>query len=234
MWYFYRMESFLTVLTAFSKHPIPILDATIAVGKYRLLDLGSTNPALASINITDPTVCETYINGMLAETGGTVAYGGYLEQRNLYADKARFSDNPTAQRNIHLGMDFWCRAGTGVRVPLSGTVHSFRNNHTIGDYGPTIVLEHELQGYCFYTLYGHLSLKSLDGLAVGKKVDAGTTLGTLGTSDINVNYAPHLHFQIIRDMETYMGDYPGVCAPRDLDYYRINCPDPNLLLKIAL
>lgn len=228
------METFSTVLTSYSEHPITLLDASIPLKKYKPLDLSASNADLKSVDITDPIVCERYINKLLERKNGKVAYGGYLEQRNLYADKASFSDNPTAQRNIHLGMDFWCRAGTSVRVPLSGTVHSFRNNHTIGDYGPTIVLDHELQGYCFYTLYGHLSLKSLDGLAVGKKFDAGTTLGTLGTSDINVNYAPHLHFQIIRDMETYMGDYPGVCAPTDLDYYRINCPDPNLLLKIAL
>lgn len=227
------MESFLDVLQSYSKYPIAILDTTIPLKKYKPLNLSSTNTELQTINITDPNMCESYINDILKSKNGQVAYGGYLEQRNLYADKVSFSSNPEAQRNIHLGIDYWCDAGTKVIVPLSGAVHSFKNNDTIGDYGPTLLLEHELYGYRFYTLYGHLSLESLDGLEIGMHFDRGTVLGTLGTSDINVNYAPHLHFQIIQDIKGYMGDYPGVCSLTDLDYYKKNCPDPNLLLKIG-
>lgn len=227
------MESFSTALASYSGYPISILDASIPLVSYRPLDLSTSNTDLKTIQITDPEVCEEYINTLLKNNTGRVAYGGYLEQRNLYADKASFSGNPAAQRNIHLGVDFWCTAGTTVIVPLTGTVHSFKNNDTMGDYGPTVVLAHELQGYRFYTLYGHLSLESLDGLEIGKHFNAGTVLGSLGTADINVNYAPHLHFQIIRDLETYFGDYPGVCSWKDLDYYKQNCPDPNLLLKIG-
>ncbi|WP_339838493.1 hypothetical protein [uncultured Maribacter sp.] len=60
----------------------------------------------------------------------------------------------------------------------------------------------------FYTLYGHLSIDSLDGLFINKQFNAGEILGRLGTPNINVNYAPHLHFQIIRDLQGNMGDYP--------------------------
>lgn len=227
------MSSFSKILTSYSKHPIQILDTSIPLEKYKLLDLSKGNSDLQYINITDPDACEGYIRRMLKETNGEVAYGGYLEQRNLYADKAGFSANPAAQRNVHLGVDYWCDAGTKVIVPLTGTVHSFRNNDTIGDYGPTIILAHEALGYRFYTLYGHLSLNSFDGLEIGKRFEAGMQLGTLGTADINVNYAPHLHFQIIQDIQGYQGDYPGVCAQTDLGYYRQNCPNPNLLLKIG-
>jgi len=41
-----------------------------------------------------------------------------------------------------------------------------------------------------------------------------------------------LHFQIIKDIKDYKGDYPGVCAAKDLKYYKNNCPNPNLLLKL--
>jgi murein DD-endopeptidase MepM/ murein hydrolase activator NlpD len=227
------MESFSTILASYSKCPIAILDSTIPLVTYKRLDLSVSNIDLKSVNITDPIECEAYINKVLKRENGRVGYGGYLEQRNLYADKAGFSGNAAIQRNIHLGIDYWCEAGTKVVVPLSGSVHSFKNNTTIGDYGPTIVLAHELKGYRFYTLYGHLSLKSLDGLQIGQQFDAGFVLGTLGSVDINVNYAPHLHFQIIQDIEGYVGDYPGVCSRTDLDYYKKNCPDPNLLLKIG-
>lgn len=233
MCYFYPMETFSTVLTSYSEHPITLLDAAIPMENYKSLDLSVSNADLKSVDITDPTECERYIDKVLERKNGKVAYGGYLEQRNLYTDKASFSGSPDAQRNIHLGIDYWCAAGTKVVTPLSGTVHSFKNNNTSGDYGPTIILLHEVKGYRFYTLYGHLSLESLDGLEIGKQFDAGTELGSLGTADINVNYAPHLHFQLIRDIESYVGDYPGVCSQKDLDYYKKNCPDPNLLLKIG-
>ncbi len=208
------------------------MDGTISIADYVPLDLSIGNTELQELEITDPGTCQTYIEAVLKEKNGKVAYGGYLEKRNLYADKANFSSTTLAQRNIHLGIDYWCTAGTQVMVPLVGTVHSFKNNHTTGDYGPTIILEHQLQGHIFYTLYGHLSLDSLDGLFVGKAFEASTVLGRLGTPDINVNYAPHLHFQIIRDINGYRGDYPGVSAMPDLDFYKKNCPDPNLLLKI--
>jgi hypothetical protein len=54
----------------------------------------------------------------------------------------------------------------------------------------------------------------------------------LGLPPINGDYAPHLHFQIIIDMENKKGDYPGVCSSKTLAFYLQNCPDPNLLLKI--
>ena len=60
----------------------------------------------------------------------------------------------------------------------------------------------------------------------------GKKLAALGNSFENGDYAPHLHFQIIKNMENYMGDYPGVCSASDLEFYAENCPDPNLLLKI--
>ncbi|CAN0606544.1 unnamed protein product, partial [Ectocarpus sp. 12 AP-2014] len=101
-----------------------------------------------------------------------------------------------------------------------------------GDYGPTIILEHTLHHITFYTLYGHLSIESLIGLFKGKVFKAGETLAKLGTPDINVNYAPHLHFQIIKDLEGNEADYPGVCALENLQHYKFNCPNPNYLLKI--
>jgi murein DD-endopeptidase MepM/ murein hydrolase activator NlpD len=156
-----------------------------------------------------------------------------LEKRNLYADKKGFNSNKETQRNIHLGVDYWCAAGTKVLTPIQGKVHSFKDNAIVGDYGPTIILEHNLAGERFYTLYGHLSRASLDSLYIGKTFTAGTVLGYLGTADINVNYAPHLHFQVIRDVQGNIGDYPGVCSQDNLAFYQENCPDPNLLLKIA-
>jgi hypothetical protein len=60
----------------------------------------------------------------------------------------------------------------------------------------------------------------------GMPVAAGDLLCHLGNSDENGGWPPHLHFQLIRDLQGYRGDYPGVCAKRDVAFYAENCPDP--------
>jgi murein DD-endopeptidase MepM/ murein hydrolase activator NlpD len=130
-------------------------------------------------------------------------------------------------------MDLWIEARSPVFTPLDATVHSFKNNTNDGDYGPTIILEHRIEGVKFHTLYGHLSLESITQLNVGQTFKQGEQIATLGDANVNGDYPPHLHFQIIRDIEDYKGDYPGVCSKKDLTFYLNNCPDPNGLLKLG-
>ncbi len=217
-----KMESFNTgfILGAYTQS-----DCT-------LLDLSISNEDLKDYEITTPDGCQNYIDNVLKGQGKKVAFGGYLEQRAIYGNFDRFGNEEP--RNLHLGMDFWCHAGTQVLCPLQGKVHSFKNNHDMGNYGPTIILEHVFGSILFYSLYGHLSLESLDGLYKGKELKNGEILGTLGTPDINVNYAPHLHFQLIRDLQGYEGDYPGVCSHENLGFYKKNCPNPNLLFQLEI
>jgi murein DD-endopeptidase MepM/ murein hydrolase activator NlpD len=75
-------------------------------------------------------------------------------------------------------------------------------------------------------------LESLDGKTEGAAVKKGAIIGQLGAPPVNGDYAPHLHFQIIGNLQGKKGDYPGVCSKTDLGFYKENCPDPNLLLKI--
>src|SRR5690606_22350572 len=114
-------------------------------------------------------------------------------------------------RTLHLGIDLFQPAGAPVFAPLDGTVHSFADNDLPLDYGPTVLLEHRPDG-CppFFTLYGHLSRASLDGLAEGRPVAKGERIGALGTPDENGGWAPHLHFQLVTDLLARRGDFPGV------------------------
>lgn len=219
-----------TVLKDFSNESIQILDTSIGLAEYVTVDLSSENPELLNVVISNPDECQVYIDKVLKDNIALVAYGGYLEKRNLYTSSNRFSEDKI--RDIHLGMDFWCVARTKVITPLDGKVHSFQNNSDKGNYGPTIILEHKIKNVSFYTLYGHLSMDSLNGLYIGKEFIKGEAIATLGTPDINVNYAPHLHFQIINEVGNFIGDYPGVCHSSDLDFFKNNCPDPNLLFKL--
>jgi len=220
------------LIASVSNEPQSILDEEIPLKKYALLNLSVDNNALIGLDITNPEICQAYIDQFLQKNNAQVAYGGYLEKRNLYQNNNHFSTVSTTPRNIHLGIDFWAAAGTVVTTPLDGKIHSFRNNNTSGNYGPTLILEHKIKDTFLYSLYGHLSLESIERLYIGKLFRRGEPLATLGTSDINVNYAPHLHFQLIWDLQGYQGDYPGVCALEDLDFYRKNCPNPNILLNM--
>lgn len=212
---------------------IKVIDASIGYGDYVPIDLSSTNEKLAALDLTDAAAFENYIENYLSANNAKVAYGGYLEIRNLYKRSTVFKNDKTDGRNIHIGLDLWIKAGTPVLAALDGKIHSFQNNTALGDYGPTIILEHEIEGQKFYTLYGHLSLESLENKSIGQFVKQAETIATLGSTPINGDYAPHLHFQVILDMEGKTGDYPGVCSKSDLEFYKANCPDPNILLKIT-
>src|SRR5690606_28539933 len=137
--------------------------------------------------------------------GAKMGAGGYAENRIIYTSKV-FTGNEEP-RSLHLGIDVWAPAGTPVMAPLPGRVHSFANNTAYRDYGPTIILEHDLQGQKFYTLYGHLSAASLSGLQKGKFLAAGTEFAAIGAEHENVEWPPHLHFQLITDLLGKEGDF---------------------------
>ncbi|CAM4184738.1 peptidoglycan DD-metalloendopeptidase family protein [Flavobacterium weaverense] len=211
---------------------VKVIDSTIDYRNYYQIDLSPENEAFKTVQIDSAVDFENYVENHLTANDAKVAYGGYNEIRNLYKRSASFNDASADERNIHIGLDLWIKAGTPVLAALDGFVHSFNYNTGIGDYGPTIILEHNIEEHKFYTLYGHLSLKSINNIKIGTVFEKGSRIGSLGDASVNGDYAPHLHFQIINDIGTNRGDYPGVCSKKDQSYYLENCPNPNLLLKI--
>ena len=212
---------------------VKVINDSIDYSNYIPLDLSVSNDFFSEQEISTSSDFEEFIEKYLAKENSKVAYGGYNEVRNLYKRSTVFNDAETEERNIHIGLDLWIKGGTPVLAALDGTVHSFKNNVGLGDYGPTIILEHAIENQTFFTLYGHLSLESIAKVEVGAAFKKGQQLATLGNSAINGDYSPHLHFQIIKNIGDYFGDYPGVCSKNNLEYYLENCPDPNLLLKIT-
>ncbi|GAB3889890.1 peptidoglycan DD-metalloendopeptidase family protein [Spirosoma agri] len=208
---------------------------------YLILDFSATNPDLATLDLTNTATFTEYVFGKLREAGAVVGVGGYNEHRVIYRRSEHF--NTTEEpREIHLGIDFWTDAGTPVSAPLTGIVHSFQDNAHFGDYGPTIILEHrnvvlnQPDGVTFrtlYSLYGHLTRSSLEGLFVGKEIAAGEPIGAIGPYPENGDWPPHLHFQFMTDLLGKTGDFPGVCSLRDRDQFLAICPNPNDLLGIS-
>lgn len=224
------MTSLETILS--NTQDVKVIDRSIDYKEYIPLDLSTFNPELSKFDIKCAVSFEEFIEKHLTLSDAKVAFGGYNEQRNLYQRSTVFKDEKTEERNIHIGLDLWIEAGTPVLSALDGKVHSFNFNRGFGDYGPTIILEHQVEDQIFYTLYGHLSLDSLKDLEIGTVFKKGEQFATLGNAAVNGDYSPHLHFQIIKNIADKFGDYPGVCSKKELPFYLENCPDPNLLLKI--
>jgi len=225
----------MTILEALLKntHGVKVIDSSIDYKNYVHIDLSPVNHELSKIDIKSAVSFEEYIERHLTLNQALVAFGGYNEERNLYQRSSVFKNEKTEERNMHIGLDLWIKAGTAVLAALDGKVHSYNFNTGFGDYGPTIILEHQLENQIFYTLYGHLSLDSLDNIEIGTVFKKGQAFAILGDAAINGDYAPHLHFQIIKNIADKFGDYPGVCSKKELPFYLENCPDPNLLLKIT-
>ena len=180
------------------------------------------------------------LDALMEDAEVRVGIGQYDEARYLYTSPAFASgDRPTDEmRTVHLGIDLFAKAGTSVRAPLDGRIVAFADNASVQDYGPVIVLEHNIPAPGggskdkFYTLYGHLTRQSLKKLGVGQKIKRGEKFAEIGSAGVNGKWTPHLHFQIMVDLLDLGTDFPGVALPSQRELWLSLCPDPNLILNI--
>jgi 4-aminobutyrate aminotransferase-like enzyme/Ser/Thr protein kinase RdoA (MazF antagonist) len=189
------------------------------------------------VEIADTSIFTRNLFDRMRDAGANVGIGRYDEARPFYASelfKTEGNEGPE-WRTVHLGLDVFMKAGSAVLAPLDGVVHSFRHNAGPLDYGPTIILKHAVADgkLVFFTLYGHLSEDSLDGLSEGQMVKRGAQIGRIGDYPINGGWPPHLHFQIITDLLDRRGEFPGVALPSQRGVWLSLSPDPNLIAGIA-
>lgn len=212
-------------------HPVVPFDP--AKDRLLLLNFTETNTALTAPVVEDTVLFSAYVSEQLATANARYGIGGYNEHRTVYS-RSKVFDAPAGEepRRLHLGIDIWGQAGTAVYALMDGQVHSFAFNDRFGDYGATIILQHRLDDHVFHTLYGHLSVRDLDGLTGGKHIRSGDLIAHFGEPTENGHWPPHLHFQLIAAMGENKGDYPGVCKFSERQRYLSNCPDPDLVLDM--
>lgn len=205
----------------------PVIPQELQFGIGLIVDLSPNSDLWRNVTTTHHFADE--IARQATAINAQIVIGRYAEQRLIYQDKANFSDSKN--RTVHMGIDLGVPALTPVFAPLNGQVHSIANHQGDGDYGPTIILRHQLKGIAFFTLYGHLHQAAHAQLNIGDNIKSGDQFTAVGTTEENGGWAPHLHLQIIDDMGTNTDDYIGVVDPVELDFYTRNCPNPNLILK---
>jgi 4-aminobutyrate aminotransferase-like enzyme/Ser/Thr protein kinase RdoA (MazF antagonist) len=176
------------------------------------------------------------------QAGAAVGIGRYNEARLVYTGEQfqTTSEELPEQRTVHLGIDLFLPAGSPVYAPLDGVVHAFANNTAHHDYGPVVILAHQVaqpsttgqMDLTFYTLYGHLSEESLAALRIGQPLPRGERIGAIGNYPVNGDWPPHLHFQIITDLLDAGVDFDGVAAPSQRELWLSLSPDPNLILQL--
>lgn len=173
--------------------------------------------------------------GRMRAAGAKVGVGRYNEARQVYTAEqfAVDSDEMPETRTIHLGIDLFLPADAPVYAPLDGIIHSYRNNTDPLDYGPTIIIEHRTaDDIPFYTLYGHLAVKSLEDKSKGMPVQKGALIAWLGDHTVNGGWPPHLHFQIVTDMLGREGEFPGVGAASRRQVWLNLAPGPNVIVGV--
>jgi len=210
-----------------------IFDFQMNKSNTATIDFSSNNKDLDEVNTFDTSLMNKYIFDFIYKNNARVGVGGYNEERIIYKRSSKlFSDLKGNPRFIHLGIDLWIETGTKIFSPLDGILYSSKDNLGFGDFGPTLIVKHNLGGINFYTLYGHLTRDSLLNKSVGDNINEGDYFCKVGNFPINGDWPPHLHFQIILDMLNYDGDYAAVCSLADRNKFLELCPDPNLILKI--
>lgn len=158
-----------------------------------------------------------------------VAFGGYLERRTVYQQSEIFLDKNRKARSIHLGTDFWQKAGTEIFAPLAGVLLGKYYNAGVGNYGGTVIIKHQFEDFSFYTLYGHIDVESVTQQA-GEQIRKGDLVAQLGGPKVNGGWPPHLHFQVITELDERKIDFPGVCLPEEKEHFQKICLNPNWLL----
>ena len=222
-------------------HPVVKFDPVKE--KLYQFDFTASNTELTSFDIADTKQFSNYVDTTLMNAQAKFGIGGYGEDRVLYKRSSHFETSHSIiatteatkneiGRSIHLGVDIWGPIGTPVFAPVGGMVHSFAFNKGFGDYGATIILQHQLDTIAFHTLYGHVSLVDIAQLHQGQYINRGEVVAHFGAPNENGDWPPHLHFQVIGDMNLKEGDFPGVCTKSEKEKYLLNCPNPDWILNM--
>ncbi|MEZ5778042.1 MAG: aminotransferase class III-fold pyridoxal phosphate-dependent enzyme [Paracoccaceae bacterium] len=232
---------------------LPVTDAAARVGAWLDSARGSFAPVIgqplddapmgalsveASTLPRDPfdiTAAEAASLGSERFGADDVWLGYWAEPRLIYTAPAFRKGRWKAadRRTVHLGVDVFAAAGTGVHAPMDATMVFSEDRRGDLDYGGMVILRHETpDGDAFHTLYGHLDPASCAGLQSGQKIAKGEVFARLGADDCNGGWAPHLHFQIAHTLAGMGNDWPGVADPDELCLWAAICPNPAAMLNL--
>jgi murein DD-endopeptidase MepM/ murein hydrolase activator NlpD len=148
--------------------------------------------------------------------------GKYLEDRSVF-----LQETPTSKegRHIHMGIDLFCKDLEDVHSPYPGKVIYKGEERAPFGFGHYMVVEHELAGIPWWSLFAHLH----ESVRLGHTLERGEILGTLGDHKENGGWSIHLHYQLFTQKPD---DIFGYVVPDYVSEAKKLCPDPNYVLKL--
>jgi murein DD-endopeptidase MepM/ murein hydrolase activator NlpD len=132
-------------------------------------------------------------------------------------------------RNIHMGIDIAAPVGEPIYSFYDGYLFMQTYHAAAGDYGYTLITEHELDGVKLYALYGHLAKASIERHSIGQRIRQGEIIAWVGDENENGGWNPHLHFQLSYERPVVC-DMPGAVSLADRARALQTYPDPRLVL----
>jgi murein DD-endopeptidase MepM/ murein hydrolase activator NlpD len=199
------------------------------------IDLSIKNTTVKRVEeFNNLTYFENKIEEIQLANPTKIIAGGYLEKRALYTSDIYNAKDSSEKRNIHLGIDFWLPKKTAIHAIFDGEVVCAVHQKSHKGYGGFIILKHLFNQKAFYTLYGHLSEKSVLQFSLGDIIKSGEQIGVLGNTTENGDWVPHLHFQIMLSLLDFKDDFPGVALESEITFWKLICPNPNLLFKSSV
>ncbi len=130
---------------------------------------------------------ETYVNNPM----GTIQWP--LRRTVPISDLFGIRSNPFgAGTSFHHGMDFNPGIGAPIQAIADGVV-SFREDADGGGLGYYVIIDHNIDGMKFQSVYGHMLAGSVQ-MQVGQEVHVTDIVGQVGNTGASTG--PHLHFEI--------------------------------------
>lgn len=170
-----------------------------------------------------------YMLDELKKNSKTWAVSGYLEDRTTLLKK--YPQMVSENRVYHLGLDITVPLRSELFAPVAGKVVISEYEEGDGNYGGMVVLEHNIGGLIFYSLYGHLNKNELP--TINKIIQKGEKFAKIGDFNENGNWFHHTHLQVLTERGFKEGwVHKGYCSDKDLANIDKYCPNPIFLLKI--
>lgn len=161
-------------------------------------------------------------------------YGGWMENRTkLLSDVKYLRKNKTF---LHLGIDLSFDAGTMVFSIAEGPiVHIGTDSPLKGGWGGHVLQMIKFQGKPHLLIYCHLGfIQEKDRL---RTISKGDFLGLVGNKSENGGWGPHLHLQLVSDVDHVINwahfmdkEIDGYGKVKDISYWAKRCPDPTSLI----
>lgn len=192
-------------------------------GEPFILDLSLKSDHLVGIGPRDQVKFQQHIE-QLMHPSYQWGVASYLENR-----QSLLSECPqmvAEQRFFHLGLDIIVKVGTPLYAPLDAVVYESDYEAGEGNYGGYVLLQHNSHFFeTFYSLYGHLSKKSLP--VKGQHIKVGEPFAEIGDFHENGNWFHHTHLQIITEKGLEEGFISkGYCSKKALEFMEGVCPPP--------